>query len=77
MQIEILNKETAPLGALQQRKEEILGLLKQNDGCTITNISRMLDIHPSTASKYLAVMEAERSVVCRQIGMAKVFRVVI
>ena len=65
MQLEILKPE---------RKEKILDLLKQNDGLTITDISKLLEIHPSTASKYLAVMEAERSVVCKHIGMAKVFR---
>ncbi len=66
MQVEILNSE---------RKEKILALIKQNDGLTITDISRLLYIHPSTASKYLAVMEAERFVICKHIGMAKVFTV--
>ncbi len=66
MQIELLNPE---------KREKITAMLKQNDGLTITDISKLLDIHPSTASKYLAVMEAERSVVCKHIGMAKVFKV--
>ena len=65
MQIEILNNE---------RKEKILCMLKQHDGCTISDVSRLLGIHPSTASKYLAVMDAERSVICKQIGMAKVYK---
>ena len=66
MQIELLRQEL---------KIKIIDTLKKNDGCTISDVSRSLDIHPSTASKYLAVMEAERSVICRHIGMAKVFRI--
>ena len=66
MQIELLRQEL---------KADIIEILKQNDGCTISDVSRLLDIHPSTASKYLAVMEAERSVIRKQIGMAKVFKV--
>jgi len=56
-------------------KNRILEALKDRNGCTISDISRTLDIHPSTASKYLAVMEAEQYVKCRAIGMAKVFMV--
>ncbi len=66
MQIELLRNEL---------REKIIAALKQRDGCTISDVSRLLDIHQSTASKYLAVMEAERSVVCKHIGMAKVFKV--
>ena len=66
MQLEILRNEL---------REKIISSLKQHDGLTITDISRLLDIHPSTASKYLAVMEAEHAVACKHVGMAKVFTV--
>ncbi len=55
----------------------ILGALEKNsDGLTITDMAKLLDIHYTTASKYLAVMEAQNIIVRRDIGMAKVFRVV-
>ena len=53
-------------------KEKILGILG-TQGCTISDVSRLLSIHPSTASKYLAVMDAEGSVSRRLIGMAKLY----
>jgi len=57
-------------------KNKILKLLqKQKQGLTITDVSRILQIHYSTSSKYLAVLEAEGKVVCRDIGMAKLFKV--
>ncbi|GEM_PF-2515274 len=65
----------APVLLRNELREKIIALIKQNDGLTITNVSKLLRIHPSTSSKYLAVMEAERSVVCKHIGMAKVFTV--
>ena len=71
--LEISNKG-ASLLLRNELREKIIVALKQNDGCTISDVSRLLDIHPSTASKYLAVMEAERSVIRKQIGMAKVFK---
>ena len=48
MQLEILRLEL---------REKITIALKEKDGLTITDISKLLDIHPSTASKYLAVMK--------------------
>ncbi len=57
-------------------KNRILKLLqKQEGGLTITDVSKILRIHYSTSSKYLAVLEAERKVVRRDIGMAKLFKV--
>ena len=53
-------------------KEKILAVL-DSQSCTISDVSRLLSIHPSTASKYLAVMEAEGSVSRRLIGMAKLY----
>lgn len=56
-------------------KNRILKILKNyEDGLTITDVSRLLGIHYTTASKYLAVLEAEGKVVHRRIGMAKLFR---
>jgi len=56
-------------------KKEIIKTLKSHsDGLTITDISKILHIHYTTASKYLAVLEAEGKIVHRDIGMAKLFR---
>ena len=56
-------------------KDKILKLLqKQKEGLTITDITKILQIHYSTSSKYLAVLEAEKKVVHRDIGMAKLFK---
>lgn len=53
-------------------KEHILDLLSEkNYGLTIEEISSALNINRSTASKYLAVMNAEGSVVVREVGKAK------
>jgi len=58
-----------------QTKLSILETLKQNtDGLTISDISRILSIHYTTASKYLAILEAEGKLIHRSIGMAKVFK---
>ena len=51
-------------------------LLRKYDGLTISDVARKLDIHYTTASKYLAVLEAEKKIVRRDVGMAKLFRVV-
>jgi predicted transcriptional regulator len=59
----------------QETRNRILNLIRENgDGLTISDISRVLEIHYTTASKYLAVLEAEKRVVHRGIGMAKLFR---
>ena len=57
-------------------KDRIFQLLKSNkEGLTITETSRILKIHYITASKYLAVLEAEGKLKHRDIGMAKLFRI--
>jgi DNA-binding IclR family transcriptional regulator len=57
-------------------KNSILTLLKTNPwGLTITEVTKILKIHYSTSSKYLAVLEAEGKVIHRDIGMAKLFAV--
>ena len=55
-------------------KNQILDLLKRKEGLTITEVAHKLDLHHITASKYLAVLEAEKRIVHRGIGMAKVFK---
>ena len=53
-------------------KEKILKLLVERDyGLTIEEISNALKISRSTASKYLAVMEAEGKIQMRMVGKAK------
>ena len=59
----------------EKTRRLILDALRKNDGLTISDMSRLLAIHYTTASKYLAVMEAQGIVIRRDIGMAKVFRV--
>ncbi len=57
-------------------KDRILQLLKVNrDGLTITETSKKLKIHYITASKYLAVLEAEGKLKRRDVGMAKLFKI--
>jgi predicted transcriptional regulator len=56
-------------------KKEILKILKNcPDGLTITDVSKLLHIHYTTSSKYLAVLEAEGQIIHRKIGMAKLFK---
>ena len=58
----------------QEIRNRIIELIRdRDDGLTITEISKILNIHYTTASKYLAVMEAEKKVRRRNIGMAKLF----
>lgn len=53
-------------------KENILKLLVERDyGLTIEEISNALKISRSTASKYLAVMDAEGRIKVRVVGKAK------
>ena len=59
----------------EKTRRLILDALRKSDGLTISDMSRLLDIHYTTASKYLAVMEALGLVVRKDIGMAKGFRV--
>jgi len=57
-------------------KDRIFQLLKVNkEGLTITETSKKLKIHYITASKYLAVLEAEGKLKHRNIGMAKLFKI--
>ncbi len=58
-----------------ETRNRILSAVRENiDGLTISDISRLLEIHYTTASKYLAILEAEKKVNHRGIGMAKLFR---
>lgn len=59
----------------EKTRRLILETLRKGDGLTISDVSRILDIHYTTASKYLAVMEAQGIIVRKDIGMAKVFKV--
>ncbi|MBI2232583.1 MAG: winged helix-turn-helix transcriptional regulator [Candidatus Aenigmarchaeota archaeon] len=67
-----LVNETEELRALDIRSR-ILKLIEKSGGLTISEISRDLGMHYTTASKYLAVLEAEKKVIHRRIGMAKLF----
>jgi Mn-dependent DtxR family transcriptional regulator len=59
----------------QETRNRIIRLIEENsDGLTISDISRILEIHYTTASKYLAILEAEKKIIHRGIGMAKLFR---
>jgi predicted ArsR family transcriptional regulator len=56
-------------------KRNILNFLKKHrEGITITDVSSSLGIHYITATKYLAVLEAEGKLTHRKIGMAKLFK---
>lgn len=53
-------------------KSNILSLLKKKTyGLTIEEISQILDINRATASKYLFALEAEKLIVARPVGKAK------
>jgi DNA-binding IclR family transcriptional regulator len=53
-------------------RERILFLISEkNYGLTIEEISNDLGINRSTASKYLAVLEAEGKILVRELGKAK------
>ena len=53
-------------------KKEILALLNEKTyGLSIEEISNILKVNRATAAKYLLVMEAESSVVVREMGKAK------
>jgi len=57
-------------------KIKILDLLRKEKYLTIEDISKKLRINRSTASKYLAVLEATGHVKYRNIGKAKLFSVI-
>ena len=53
-------------------KKNIMDLLKKKTyGLTIEDVSQILDINRATASKYLFALEAERVIVARPVGKAK------
>lgn len=59
----------------QKTRSLIMDSLSKNDsGLSISDLSRMLEMHYTTISKYVAVLEAEGMIVHREFGMAKVFR---
>jgi len=52
--------------------ERILKLLeKKSYGLTIEEVANSLDINRATASKYLAILNAEKKVIVREVGKAK------
>jgi len=53
-------------------KKEIFELLaEKNYGLTIEEVANALKTSRSTASKYLAIMEAEGKILVREVGKAK------
>lgn len=64
------------LHTLKQLFSQALELLKKvyPDGLTVKEIAKMLGISRTTASKYVAVLEAEEKIVCRRVGRAKLCR---
>jgi len=60
----------------EETKGKLLEILRKNEeGMTITDMTKVLKINYSTVSKYLAVLEAEKKVESRNIGMAKLFKI--
>ncbi len=56
-------------------EQKIVSLLRRNsDGLTIKELSEQAGLHPSTASKYLVFLEAKGAIICREIGMARLFK---
>ena len=56
-------------------KEHLIDVLKKHpDGLSISNISKLTGLNRLTASKYLSIMEAEKTVEFRRIGMTKLFK---
>jgi len=59
----------------KETKRRILDAIRRDkDGLTISDASRILEMHYTTVSKYLAVLEAEGKITHRDIGMAKLFK---
>jgi response regulator of citrate/malate metabolism len=53
-------------------KNRVLSILNEHTyGLTIEDISNMLKINRATASKYLCVLNAEKCIVVRAVGKAK------
>ena len=57
-------------------KERIFSAIKHSDGLSISDVARILHLNYITASKYLAVLEAEKRITFRHVGMAKLYKVV-
>lgn len=56
-------------------KDSIIKILKNNSsGLTISNIAKLAGINRLTSSKYLAILEAEKVIECRKIGVSKIFK---
>jgi hypothetical protein len=56
-------------------RECIINILKEHsDGLNILNIAKLSGMNRLTISKYLAILEAEKAVELRKIGMAKIFK---
>jgi len=54
-------------------KDSIIKVLEDNSsGLTISNIAKLTGINRLTASKYLAILEAEKIIECRKIGVSKI-----
>jgi len=54
-------------------EEKILEAVKKSDGLTIEEVSKKVNIHRITASKYLAVLDAKNLVKYRTVGKAKMY----
>jgi len=71
----ILEMKSFPAEIGDPIKNRILKLLSQHpEELTITNMTKQLNIHYTTTSRYLSILEAEGKVIHRDIGMAKLFK---
>jgi predicted transcriptional regulator len=56
-------------------KNRIVRVLKEYpEGLTVSRIAELANLSRLTASKYLSIMEVEKIVEFRRIGMAKLFK---
>jgi hypothetical protein len=56
-------------------KGSIIKVLKDySSGLTISNVAKLTNLNRLTTSKYLAILEAEKIVECKKIGVSKIFR---
>jgi hypothetical protein len=57
-------------------KKYIVEVLKEHaDGLTISDVAKLTGRNRLTISKYLAIMEAEKIIECREIGVSKIFKI--
>ncbi|NOQ56245.1 MAG: hypothetical protein GQ477_05580 [Nanohaloarchaea archaeon] len=54
------------------KKKIIDSLTERTFGLTIEDISKIVDVNRATASKYLLVLSAEKKIISRTVGKAKV-----